>query len=168
VTPDILVGGKGLASGYAPMGGIFASESVVAPVIEQGQEFMFFTYSAHPASCAAAEKVLEILEREQLVERAARMGEILGKRLARLLDHPNVGDVRGRGLLWAWAGRGQAANALRRDRAHRQDRRGGTHTRRLRLPRRRRPRTRRDHLRPAVHHLGERDRADRGALRAGA
>ena len=51
MTPDILVGGKGLASGYAPMGGIFASESVVAPVIEQGQEFMFFTYSAHPASC---------------------------------------------------------------------------------------------------------------------
>lgn len=101
VTPDILVGGKGLASGYAPMGGIFASEAVVAPVIEKGQEFMFFTYSAHPASCAAAEKVLEILEREQLVERAARMGEILGKRLARLLDHPNVGDVRGRGLLWA-------------------------------------------------------------------
>ena len=45
--------------------------------------------------------MLEILEREQLVERAALMGEKLGKRLARLLAHPNVGDVRGRGLLWA-------------------------------------------------------------------
>ena len=101
VTPDILVGGKGLTGGYAPMGGIFATEAVVAPIIERGQEVMFFTYSAHPASCAAADKVLEILEREQLVERAALMGEKLGKRLARLLEHPNIGDVRGRGLLWA-------------------------------------------------------------------
>ncbi len=101
VTPDILVGGKGLTGGYAPMGGIFATEAVVAPIIERGQEVMFFTYSAHSASCAAASMVLEILERERLVERAALMGEILGKRLARLLEHPNVGDVRGRGLLWA-------------------------------------------------------------------
>jgi adenosylmethionine-8-amino-7-oxononanoate aminotransferase len=101
VTPDILIGGKGLTGGYAPMGGIFASEAVVAPIAEKGQEVMFFTYSAHPASCAAADKVLEILEREHLVERAARMGERLGKRLSKLLGHPNVGDVRGRGLLWA-------------------------------------------------------------------
>jgi adenosylmethionine-8-amino-7-oxononanoate aminotransferase len=101
VTPDILVGGKGLTGGYAPMGGIFATEALVAPIVARGLEVMFFTYSAHPASCAAADKVLEILEREQLVERAASMGEKLGKRLARLLEHPNVGDVRGRGLLWA-------------------------------------------------------------------
>lgn len=101
VTPDILIGGKGLTGGYAPMGGIFASEAVVAPIAEKGLEVMFFTYSAHPASCAAADKVLEIMEREHLVERAAQMGERLGKRLAQLLAHPNVGDVRGRGLLWA-------------------------------------------------------------------
>jgi adenosylmethionine-8-amino-7-oxononanoate aminotransferase len=101
VVPDILIGGKGLTGGYAPMGGIFASEAVVAPIAEKGQEVMFFTYSAHPASCAAADKVLEIMEREHLVERAAQMGELLGKRLAKLLTHPNVGDVRGRGLLWA-------------------------------------------------------------------
>ncbi len=101
VTPDILIGGKGLTGGYAPMGGIFARDTVVAPIAASGQEVMFFTYSAHPASCAAADKVLEIMEREQLVERASRIGEVLGKRLSRLLDHPNVGDVRGRGLLWA-------------------------------------------------------------------
>jgi adenosylmethionine-8-amino-7-oxononanoate aminotransferase len=101
VTPDILVGGKGLTGGYAPMGAVFATESVVAPIAAQGLEIMFFTYSAHPASCAAADRVLQILEREALVARAATMGEKLGKRLSRLLDHPNVGDVRGRGLLWA-------------------------------------------------------------------
>jgi len=101
VTPDILVSGKGLTGGYAPMGGIFASEAVVAPIAERGLEIMFFTYSAHPASCAAADRVLQILEREALVARAAAVGEKLGKRLSRLLAHPNVGDVRGRGLLWA-------------------------------------------------------------------
>ena len=101
VIPDILVSGKGLTGGYAPMAGIFASEAVVAPLVERDQLLMFFTYSAHPAACAAADRVLQILEREALVARAAALGEKLGKRLSALLAHPNVGDVRGRGLLWA-------------------------------------------------------------------
>jgi adenosylmethionine-8-amino-7-oxononanoate aminotransferase len=101
VTPDILVGGKGLAGGYAPICGLFAREEVVAPIAARGDEVMFYTYGAHPASCAAADKVLEILERERLVERAAAMGEVLARRLAPLADHPNVAEVRGLGLLQA-------------------------------------------------------------------
>jgi adenosylmethionine-8-amino-7-oxononanoate aminotransferase len=101
VVPDLLVGGKGLAGGYAPICGIFAREEVVAPIAERGDEVMFYTYGAHPASCAAADKVLEILERERLVERAAEMGALLARRLAALADHPNVAQVRGLGLLHA-------------------------------------------------------------------
>jgi len=102
VVPDILVGGKGLTGGYAPMGAVVTSEAVVAPIIAAGEELMFYTYSAHPASCAVADKVLEIVERERLVDRAAAMGRVLRERLdARLGAHPNVGDVRGRGLLHA-------------------------------------------------------------------
>lgn len=101
LVPDVLVGGKGLTGGYAPMGGIFARESVIEPIAERGDELMFFTFSAHPGSCAAADKVLEIMQREQLVERAARMGALLAERLQRLREHPNVFDVRGRGLLQA-------------------------------------------------------------------
>jgi len=101
VVPDILVGGKGLTGGYAPMGGVYATEHVVAPIAEQRDDFMFFTYGAHPMGCAVADKVLEILDREGLVERAAEMGERLSERLAPLRDHPNVGEVRGRGLLQA-------------------------------------------------------------------
>ncbi|MDX1649585.1 MAG: aminotransferase class III-fold pyridoxal phosphate-dependent enzyme, partial [Myxococcota bacterium] len=59
------------------------------------------TFSAHPASCAAATAVLGILEREGLVERAAKMGELLARELAPLADHPHVAEVRGRGLLQA-------------------------------------------------------------------
>jgi adenosylmethionine-8-amino-7-oxononanoate aminotransferase len=102
VTPDLLVAGKGLASGYAPMGGVYASEAVAAPIGAAGMEVMYYTYSAHPASCAIADKVLEVAERDGLVERAARSGARLRARLeAELADHPHVAEIRGRGLLQA-------------------------------------------------------------------
>ena len=97
--PDILVGGKGLSGGYMPMGAVFATNEVVAPLAERGEAPMFYTYSAHPAACAAAEVVLGILEREDLVARAARMGERLRTRLSKLESHPHVAEVRGTGLL---------------------------------------------------------------------
>ncbi|MEX2238602.1 MAG: aspartate aminotransferase family protein [Dehalococcoidia bacterium] len=100
VTPDIMVGGKGLAGGYAPMGGVYATDEVVAPLAERGEDLMFYTFSAHPASCAVADKVLEIMEREELVARAERMGDLLKSRLVEALDgHTNVGEVRGLGLM---------------------------------------------------------------------
>jgi adenosylmethionine-8-amino-7-oxononanoate aminotransferase len=101
VQPDILVGGKGLAGGYAPMGGVFAGEHVVAPIAERHDDFMYYTYGAHPAGCAAADKVLEILEREDLVRRAAQMGERLRQALAPLEEHAHVAELRGLGLLQA-------------------------------------------------------------------
>jgi adenosylmethionine-8-amino-7-oxononanoate aminotransferase len=101
VVPDLLVGGKGLAGGYAPIGGVFAREEVVAPIAAAGDDVMFFTFSAHPAACAAADAVLEIMERESLVARAAEMGALLRRKLAPLEEHPNVAQVRGLGLLQA-------------------------------------------------------------------
>src|SRR5262249_54372497 len=90
VTPDIIAGGKGLTGGYAPMGGLFARDEVVEPIAARGDDLMFFTYAAHPASCAAAETVLDILEREDLVARAAAMGEKLKRKLVeRLGSHPH-------------------------------------------------------------------------------
>jgi adenosylmethionine-8-amino-7-oxononanoate aminotransferase len=99
VTPDILVAGKGLAGGYAPIGGVYTSEEVVGSLAKGGDELMFYTFGAHPSACGAADKVLEILEREALVARAAEMGERLRKRLSVLESHPNVAQVRGRGLM---------------------------------------------------------------------
>jgi adenosylmethionine-8-amino-7-oxononanoate aminotransferase len=101
VVPDILVGGKGLAGGYAPIGGVYTTDAVVAPIAEHGEDLMFYTFTAHPAACAAADKVLEIIEREDLVLRAKKMGEVLRGRLAHLEDHPNVAEVRGAGLMLA-------------------------------------------------------------------
>ncbi|MBW2236653.1 MAG: aspartate aminotransferase family protein [Deltaproteobacteria bacterium] len=101
VVPDILVGGKGLAGGYAPLGAVFASEAVLEPLAQKGDELMYYTYGGHPSACAAADAVLEILEREDLVRRAADLGARLRKALEPLEDHPNVAQVRGLGLLQA-------------------------------------------------------------------
>jgi len=99
VEPDIIVGGKGLAGGYAPIGGVYASDAVVAPLVAEKQDLMFYTFSGHPASCAVADKVLEIMEREDLVARCERMGALLHERLGPLALHPNVAEVRGLGLM---------------------------------------------------------------------
>jgi len=102
VVPDIMVAGKGLAGGYAPIGGVYASEAVILPIAERGDDLMFYTFTAHPAACAVADKVLEIVEREDLVARSKTMGDLLSQRLrSRLADHPHVADVRGLGLMQA-------------------------------------------------------------------
>jgi adenosylmethionine-8-amino-7-oxononanoate aminotransferase len=99
---DILVGGKGLAGGYAAICGIFAAPHVAEPIAEAGMDVMFHTFGALPSACAAADTVLAILERENLVERAKVLGDRLSAALhARLGDHPHVAEIRGRGLLQA-------------------------------------------------------------------
>jgi adenosylmethionine-8-amino-7-oxononanoate aminotransferase len=98
---DVMVSGKGLAGGYAPICGVFATDAVVAPLAEKNMAPMFYIYSGHPGACAAADKVLEIMEREALVERSAEKGEYLRQRLeAELGQHPNVAEIRGQGLFF--------------------------------------------------------------------
>ena len=100
VVPDLLVGSKGLGGGYVPIGGVFASEDVVAPIAEAGLTVMYFTFSGADVACAVANSVLEIMEEDDLVARAATMGERLENLLDDALDgHPHVADRRGQGLL---------------------------------------------------------------------
>ena len=100
--PDVLVAGKGLAGGYAPITGVFATDVVGRTIDEAGMNVMFHTFAAMPTACAAADKVLEILAAEDLVARAAATGAVLKERLeAAFADHPHVAEVRGKGLLLA-------------------------------------------------------------------
>jgi adenosylmethionine-8-amino-7-oxononanoate aminotransferase len=97
--PDVIVGGKGLGGGYVPMGAVAARDEIAE--VLSGSGFMYFTFTGSDGACAAASKVLEIMEREQLVERSRVMGELLGERLRDGLgDHPAVVDIRGRGLFF--------------------------------------------------------------------
>jgi adenosylmethionine-8-amino-7-oxononanoate aminotransferase len=100
VVPDILTCGKGMSGGYMPVGGVLAGERVVAALARAGGGFVHgFTFSHNPVTAAACLATLDVLERERLVERAARMGEKALLRLGALRAHPHVGDVRGRGLM---------------------------------------------------------------------
>ena len=88
------------AEGYVAIGGVFATEAVVEPIAEAGATVMYYTFSGSDVACAVADRVLQILEDEQLVERAAIMGDRFASMLHGALDdHPNVADVRGRGLM---------------------------------------------------------------------
>jgi adenosylmethionine-8-amino-7-oxononanoate aminotransferase len=99
--PDVLIAAKGLTGGYIPMGMIAVDEKLIAECEQLGADFMFYTYSAHPLACAIADKVLEIMEREHLVERSAELGARLGAQIKETLSgHPMVGDIRGIGMFW--------------------------------------------------------------------
>ena len=81
-------------------GGAVAARDEVAEVL-RGSGFMYFTFTGNDASCAAANTVLQILEREHLVERSRTMGELLGTRLrSALAGQRHVRDIRGRGLFY--------------------------------------------------------------------
>jgi adenosylmethionine-8-amino-7-oxononanoate aminotransferase len=100
VRPDVLVGAKGATSGYFPFGLVAASGAVRDAVLEGGGFVHGFTYSHHVVGSAVAAEVLRILEDERLVEAAATKGDRLRSLLdERLAGHPNVGEIRGRGLL---------------------------------------------------------------------
>jgi adenosylmethionine-8-amino-7-oxononanoate aminotransferase len=98
--PDVLVAAKGATSGYWPFGFVAASGPVAETVLGAGPFVHGFTYSHHVVGAAVANAVLTILERESLVDASAAKGERLRALIAeRLADHPNVGEIRGRGLM---------------------------------------------------------------------
>jgi putrescine aminotransferase len=102
VEPDLLSFAKGVTSAYLPLGGVMVSRRVhdAMQAAPADQKFMHAaTYSGHPVCCAVALANLDILEKEGLVERAAIMGRRLLAGLETLRELPQVGDVRGLGMM---------------------------------------------------------------------
>ncbi len=100
VEPDMILVGKGIASGYAPLGAVLASARVVEAFERGSGGFLHgFTYQAHPVSTAAGNAVLDYLEAHKLFDRVNAAGQELRCALPLLQSHPNVGEVRGLGLL---------------------------------------------------------------------
>jgi hypothetical protein len=100
VEPDMILVGKGIASGYAPLGAVLVSARVVE-AFERGSGTIQhgFTYQAHPVATAAGNAVLDYLEAHRLFARVESIAKTLRADLAPLLNHPHVGDIRGLGLL---------------------------------------------------------------------
>lgn len=101
IVPDILVMGKGLSGGYFPISALATSADFCQRFIDGGQQPMYHTYDAHPAACAAAARVLEILQTEDMLARVAAIAPRMQAKMLRLQAHPHVAEVRGRGLLFA-------------------------------------------------------------------
>ncbi len=103
VTPDILCLGKGLTGGYLPMAATIARphiyEAFLAPTADSHQFFHGHTFGGNPLAAAAALASIELFESEETLNDVARKSEYLSKRLSPLAGHPNVGDIRGRGLM---------------------------------------------------------------------
>jgi adenosylmethionine-8-amino-7-oxononanoate aminotransferase len=103
VVPDLLVVAKGLGGGYQPIGAVLAQAQVVEAFAKGSGAFQHgHTYIGHAMACAAALAVQRVIHRDGLLERVQRQGAGLRERLrAAFGQHPQVGDIRGRGLFQA-------------------------------------------------------------------
>jgi adenosylmethionine-8-amino-7-oxononanoate aminotransferase len=100
VTPDMILLGKGIASGYAPLGAVIVSGHVAETISRGTGSFVHgFTYDSHPVAAAAGNAVLDYMEREKLFARVEPIGQELRAALETLKRFSVVGDVRGMGLL---------------------------------------------------------------------
>ena len=100
LVPDIIVMGKGLTSGYLPLSAVAAKKGLLDPIWKKGKSFLHHqTFAHHPVACATGLATLDYLNGRGLIARCARMGKRLKHKLEGLLEHPHVGDVRGKGLL---------------------------------------------------------------------
>jgi adenosylmethionine-8-amino-7-oxononanoate aminotransferase len=102
IEPDIMTMSKGLSSGYVPISATTATREVADLFDSPATAFQHVgTYSGHPVGCAAALKNIEIMEREELPQNAARQGERFRERLAPLMALPFVRALNISGLLIA-------------------------------------------------------------------
>lgn len=100
--PDIVYLAKSLTSGYAPLSAVMTSNEIFKVINSDGRFFMHgSTFAGHPVSCVAASKVLEIVERENLVEKAKSLAAVLGSELKKnLADLDCIESINGAGTLW--------------------------------------------------------------------
>ncbi|KPQ06635.1 MAG: putrescine aminotransferase [Rhodobacteraceae bacterium HLUCCA12] len=103
IAPDIMTVAKGLSSGYLPISASIIGDRVAGVLMDQPGRFPHgYTYSGHPAAAAVARETIRLMKAENLVERVRDdIGPYFQQRLASLLDHPRVGEVRGVGLMAA-------------------------------------------------------------------
>jgi adenosylmethionine-8-amino-7-oxononanoate aminotransferase len=97
--PDIICTGKGLSSGYSPLGAMIVAERVFEP-FRTGRGFAHgYTFGGNPLSCAVGCAVLKYIEDHQLVDHVARLGEhFFAQAQAQLSDLDMVGEIRGKGF----------------------------------------------------------------------
>ena len=103
VTPDLTTFAKAITSGYQPLGGVLVGRGIVE-VLESDPSYVLktgYTYSGHATACAAGLANLAIMEREELLDAARRVGQRLGAGLQSIAADGLVDHVRGEVAVWA-------------------------------------------------------------------
>ena len=102
VVPDMVTVAKGLGAGYQPIGAALVGRHVYDAIVSGSGFFQHgHTYLGHAAACAGALAVQRRLHDDLLLQRVRPLGALLEKKLrAAFGGHPQVGDIRGRGLFW--------------------------------------------------------------------
>ncbi|MCY4335410.1 MAG: aminotransferase [Litoreibacter sp.] len=103
--PDAIISSKNLTAGYFPMGAVILGPELTDKLQDASdaiEEFPHgFTASGHPVGCAVALKAIDIILNEGLMENVRTLTPKFEAGLQRLLDHPNIGEARGKGLMGA-------------------------------------------------------------------
>jgi len=120
VVPDIMNVAKQLTNGAIPMGAVIASSEIYQTFMEQGgPDYMLefphgYTYSGHPVACAAGLAALDLLVKEQLPQRVARLAPYFEQALHQLQGLPHVTDIRNFGFAGALQLQAYEGEPLRR------------------------------------------------------
>ncbi|MGE3832315.1 MAG: aminotransferase, partial [Parvibaculaceae bacterium] len=96
---------KAITSAYFPMGAITIEEELYQAMLDESRKLGTFghgfTYTAHPVGCAVSLKAIEIYERTNIIAHVRKVAAVFERRIARLADHPLVGNARAKGLIGA-------------------------------------------------------------------
>ena len=99
VEPDIMVMAKGISSGYIPLGAVTVTDEIAQSYDEHPLP-LGMTYSSHALACTAALSCIQVYEDENLIEKSAKLGHTLNKKLSQMKEtHHLIGDCRNTGLL---------------------------------------------------------------------
>ena len=103
VLPDIITMAKALTNGAIPMGAVACKKDIYETIIEKGESaielFHGYTYSAHPAACAASLKTLEIFDKEQVLNNVNALSPYFIDKMLSLKELPCIKDIRTFGLM---------------------------------------------------------------------
>ncbi|MBO6604466.1 MAG: aminotransferase class III-fold pyridoxal phosphate-dependent enzyme [Roseicyclus sp.] len=103
--PDAIISSKNLTAGYFPMGAVILGPDLsdrMQAAIDEIEEFPHgFTASGHPVGCAVALKAIDVILNEGLMDRVREGAPRMQAGLSEIAGHPNIGELRGIGYMWA-------------------------------------------------------------------
>ncbi|QDT35645.1 adenosylmethionine--8-amino-7-oxononanoate transaminase [Thalassoglobus polymorphus] len=103
VQPDLMCVAKGLTGGYLPVAATLASDEIFEAFLAEpaaGKTFFHgHTFTGNPLGCAAALASIELFEQNSILEKTQQNAAIMAEKLKPLADHPNVGEVRQKGIM---------------------------------------------------------------------